>query len=145
MKLDLAEIKKRLQPRSALALTLESDRIAIGVVRRENGESKVVAAPPVPVGSDQVFRDPDKAAAELSVTLEAAGIRERRCVVCVPPDIDIEEASAVMRDRHIRHLPVCDSDGLMLGLVSIGDLNAMFANSQQAQIASLHEYIYGRV
>ncbi len=67
-----------------------------------------------------------------------------RDVVCCPPETDIDEASRIMRDRRVRHLPVCDGDGAVLGLVSIGDLNAYHASSQEAQIHFLSEYVYGR-
>jgi CBS domain-containing protein len=67
-----------------------------------------------------------------------------RDVVCCPPDADIDEASRIMRDRRVRHLPVCDGDGGLLGLISIGDLNAYHASTQEAQIHFLNEYVYGR-
>jgi len=67
-----------------------------------------------------------------------------RDVVCCPPETDIDEASRIMRDSRVRHLPVCDGDGTLLGLVSIGDLNAYHASSQEAQIHFLSEYVYGR-
>lgn len=67
-----------------------------------------------------------------------------RDVVCCGPETDIDEASRIMRDRKVRHLPVCDGDGSLLGLVSIGDLNAYHASSQEAQIHFLSEYVYGR-
>lgn len=65
-------------------------------------------------------------------------------VICCTPDEDIEDVAAVMKDRRIRHLPVCDGDEL-LGLISIGDVSAQFASQQQAQITFLSDYIYGRV
>ena len=66
-------------------------------------------------------------------------------VICCAPETDLEQVSAVMRERRIRHLPVCgpDKSGLA-GLISIGDVNAWRANDQQAQIHYLSEYIYGR-
>jgi CBS domain-containing protein len=67
-----------------------------------------------------------------------------RDVVCCPPETDIDDASRIMRDRKVRHLPVCDGGGALLGLVSIGDLNAYHASSQEAQIHFLSEYVYGR-
>jgi CBS domain-containing protein len=67
-----------------------------------------------------------------------------REVVCITPDTDIEELSEIMRVRRIRHIPVCD-EGRLLGMVSIGDVNAMHASHQQATIHYLSEYIYGRV
>jgi CBS domain-containing protein len=65
-------------------------------------------------------------------------------VACASPDADIDEASRIMRDRRVRHLPVCDESGRLLGLISIGDLNAYHASAQEAQINFLSEYVYGR-
>ena len=61
------------------------------------------------------------------------------------PETPIEELGAIMRERRIRHLPVCDSGGALQGLVSIGDLNAWHADGQATEIHYLNEYIHGRV
>jgi len=66
-------------------------------------------------------------------------------VICICPDADLDEVSTVMKNRRIRHLPVCDDDGRLLGMISIGDLNAINATQQEATIHFLNEYIYGRV
>jgi CBS domain-containing protein len=66
-------------------------------------------------------------------------------VICCEPDTDLEEASAIMTSRRIRHLPVCDTDGKLIGLVSIGDLNAFHSSTQEQTIHFLSDYIYGRV
>jgi len=65
-------------------------------------------------------------------------------VICVGPMTDIDEISAIMQQRRIRHVPVCDVDQELLGLISIGDLNAFHASNQEAHIQFLNEYIYGR-
>jgi CBS domain-containing protein len=65
-------------------------------------------------------------------------------VVCCGPREDLDEVRAVMRNRRIRHLPVCDGDANLLGLISIGDLNAHDASNQEATIHFLNDYIYGR-
>ncbi|MBX3322049.1 MAG: CBS domain-containing protein [Phycisphaeraceae bacterium] len=49
-------------------------------------------------------------------------------VLTCSPKTSISQAKAVMRDRRIRHLPVCEHDRLV-GIISIGDLNA-FENHQ---------------
>src|SRR5690348_6633904 len=54
-----------------------------------------------------------------------------RDVICCTPDMPLDEASRILKDRRIRHLPVCDTDGHLLGLVSIGDINAFHASDQQ--------------
>jgi CBS domain-containing protein len=66
-------------------------------------------------------------------------------VVCCTPDTSVEEARGSMKNRRIRHLPVVDNEGKLLGLVSIGDLNAHQATAQEQTIHMLHEYLYGRV
>lgn len=66
-------------------------------------------------------------------------------VIFCPPETSLDEASAIMKNHRIRHLPVCDANGVMLGLVSIGDLNARHAGDQEITIHYLHEYLYGRV
>ena len=66
-------------------------------------------------------------------------------VVCCGPDTDVDEISAIMKDRRIRHVPVCDRDGELLGMISMGDVNAVHASHQEAQITYLNEYFYGRV
>ncbi len=66
-------------------------------------------------------------------------------VVCCGPTEDLDDVKTTMRNRRIRHLPVCDGDGNLLGMISIGDLNAYDASSREATIHFLNEYIYGRV
>ncbi|HET6328448.1 MAG TPA: CBS domain-containing protein [Planctomycetaceae bacterium] len=64
-------------------------------------------------------------------------------ILCCQPHTTIEEARAVMKNRRVRHLPVVDDRGLH-GLISIGDLNAYEAHSQEATIHVMTEYIHGR-
>ena len=65
-------------------------------------------------------------------------------VACTGPKEDLDEVRAVMSNRRIRHLPVCDGQGVVVGMISIGDLNAYDASHQEATIHFLNEYIYGR-
>ncbi len=65
-------------------------------------------------------------------------------VTCCEPEMSIDDARSVMRDRRIRHLPVVTSTGELLGMISIGDLNAYEVDGQQTTIHLLHEYLYGR-
>jgi CBS domain-containing protein len=58
---------------------------------------------------------------------------------------NVDEVSTIMKDRRIRHVPVCDDEGHLLGLISIGDVNAQHASHQAATIHYLNDYIYGRV
>jgi CBS domain-containing protein len=65
-------------------------------------------------------------------------------VVCCRPETTVEEISGAMKNRRIRHLPVVDEDGGLLGLISIGDLNALQTTSHEQTIHLLQEYLYGR-
>jgi CBS domain-containing protein len=65
-------------------------------------------------------------------------------VVCCPPTTDLDDISAVIKNRRIRHVPICDTAGRLIGLVSIGDVNAYHVSQQEATILGLSEYIYGR-
>lgn len=65
-------------------------------------------------------------------------------LVCCQLHTSLDEARGVMKNRRIRHLPVVDGDGRILGLISIGDLNAFEAHSQELTIHVLEEYIHGR-
>ncbi len=65
-------------------------------------------------------------------------------VACCRLLTTIEEARGVMKNRRIRHLPVVDEKGTILGLISIGDLNAFENNTQEMTISLLEQYIAGR-
>ena len=65
-------------------------------------------------------------------------------VVCCEADTDLDDVATLMKNRRIRHVPVCNGDGKLLGMVSIGDINAHNASNQEAHISFLSEYIYGR-
>lgn len=65
-------------------------------------------------------------------------------VVC-EPETPIDEARSVMMHRRIRHLPVVGPDANLVGLVSIGDLNAWEIDGQAQTIHYLEEYLFGRV
>lgn len=66
-------------------------------------------------------------------------------VVCGTPTTTIEEARALMKNRRIRHLPILDTEGDVVGLISIGDLNAFLTIHHEVTIHYLHEYLHGRV
>ncbi len=61
-------------------------------------------------------------------------------VVCVTQDRTVEECMALMTDKHVRHLPVIESDRL-IGVVSIGDLVKEKISEQQFTIKQLESYI----
>jgi CBS domain-containing protein len=78
------------------------------------------------------------------VETRVADVMTREVMVC-RPHTPLDEARGSMMNRRIRHLPVVDDDGRVLGMISIGDLNAHAHHSQEQTIHLLHQYIYGQV
>jgi CBS domain-containing protein len=68
-----------------------------------------------------------------------------RDVICCDPSDDLDDVSGIMKTRRIRHVPVCDEDGTLRGIISIGDVNAHHASNAEQHIHFLNEYLYGRV
>ena len=60
--------------------------------------------------------------------------------IFVTPDQTVEDGMRIMTDKHIRHLPVVE-EGILLGVVSIGDLVKWMISAQQQTISQLHSYI----
>src|SRR5579871_5367689 len=46
-----------------------------------------------------------------------------RDIVCAGPETTMEELSEIMRSRRVRHIPICEEDGKLMGVISIGDIN----------------------
>jgi len=65
-------------------------------------------------------------------------------VSCCHPHTTLDEVRTVMKNRRFRHLPVVDEAGQLCGMISIGDINAHEARSQEVTIHVLQEYISGR-
>ncbi len=108
------------------ALVVMQDNQVVGMFTERDVLRRVVAE----------HRDPTTLAVSEVMTTE---------VVCIEPQTTLDEAAAVMKSRRIRHLPVCGNDGSLAGMISIGDLNAHFATTQEQTIHFLSDYIYGRV
>ena len=67
-------------------------------------------------------------------------VRDRmsRAVTTVRPEARLADAAALMRDRKIRHLPVVDGRGRLVGIVTARDLRqALFAPAVQAEATDL--------
>ena len=64
-------------------------------------------------------------------------------VICITSDTDIEECMALMTDRRIRHVPVVDG-GVLVGMISIGDLVKFQSTQQSFKIKYLTDYITAR-
>jgi len=64
-------------------------------------------------------------------------------VVTVGPEDGVRHCMQLMTDRRIRHLPVVDGTGSMIGMVSIGDLVRAVIEEQQETIEQLERFIAG--
>lgn len=67
-----------------------------------------------------------------------------RDILCARVEMELEEVGTLMKTHRCRHLPVVDETQRMIGMISIGDINAYYTNNQAMQIEYLSEYIYGR-
>lgn len=65
-------------------------------------------------------------------------------ITCQPADT-IDKLMAMMTNRRIRHLPVLENDGSIVGIVSIGDVVKYRLVELESENSQLHDYIDGRV
>ena len=62
-------------------------------------------------------------------------------VITISPDASVQEGMQIMTQLFVRHLPVVDGAGNLLGMVSIGDLVKAVIQDQAALIEQLESYI----
>jgi CBS domain-containing protein len=62
--------------------------------------------------------------------------------IVVSPETSIEECMKIMSDKHIRHLPVLESDRV-IAMISIGDVVRFVIEEQKSIIEQLEHYISG--
>jgi CBS domain-containing protein len=65
-------------------------------------------------------------------------------LVCCTPGTPVEEVADLMRRRRIRHLPVLDADDQVLGIISIGDVNANRVTTCEVALHQVQDYVYRR-
>jgi CBS domain-containing protein len=76
------------------------------------------------------------------VTTMVADVMTRK-VIAVRSDRPLSEIEAIMRQERVRHVPVVGEKGL-IGMISIGDVNAFNAAVDHQTVEYLTEYIHGR-
>ena len=64
-------------------------------------------------------------------------------VFTVRPDSNVGDCMSMMTDKRIRHLPVIDDGGQLVGVISIGDVVSAVITFQESLIADLERYITG--
>lgn len=65
-------------------------------------------------------------------------------VVCCRPETPLTDVAEVMRLHRIRHLPVVGDEGRIVGLVSIGDINAHRFAVCETTLHQVEDYILRR-
>jgi len=65
-------------------------------------------------------------------------------VLCCKLNTELDEVAEIMQLRRIRHLPVRDNAERVVGLISIGDVNAYHVMQKQRTIENMTDYICGR-
>ena len=64
-------------------------------------------------------------------------------VITATPGDNVEDCMRTMTENRIRHLPVVDSGGQVVGIVSIGDLVNWIITAHEETIGHLQSYIAG--
>lgn len=65
-------------------------------------------------------------------------------VYCCTDDVSVDEVAELMRVRRVRHMPVIDANENVVGLVSIGDINAHRVGQCEVVLSNLEHYVYRR-
>ena len=71
-----------------------------------------------------------------------AGQLMTRVLHTVTPDTSVIEAMHVMTNSRVRHLPVM-KDGVLIGMISIGDVVKARITAQAQEVESLRAYVAG--
>lgn len=99
----IAEAAEKMERLNVGALIVEEDNELVGVVTDRDITVRAVAHK----------HDPEKARVRDIMTTE---------IVACSEDDDLEKAAELMETRKVRRLPVRNSEGLITGILSLGDL-----------------------
>ncbi len=110
------KLPKKKRPGSLLALTLDAGRLSGAVVRASGGSLSVQNQFAAALTLDPLTHEAELVGREIRNHLESAGIRERRCSVCLPlnwaltlqtklPDIPAEDVPAFLQIEAERGFP----------------------------------------
>ena len=133
-------LKKRRAPSSVLGLVLDGNRLEGVVLRRTNGTLQVQKTVAAPLTLNLLTDDSELVGREIRNHLDQAGIRERRCVVCVPL------AWALIMQTKLPELPEADvasfldiesERGFPYGLETLSISNSRVSSSAGVQYATL--------
>ena len=74
---------------------------------------------------------------------QVAEVMTTQVITCKGDD-SIDELMAAMTEHRVRHVPVVDGDGLLAGIVSIGDVVKVRVNLLERENQTLNDYIHAR-
>ena len=63
--------------------------------------------------------------------------------VTIEPSAAVDKVMEIVTSYRVRRLPVLDEFGVIVGLISVGDLLAWLVEAHQAEATNLREYIRG--
>ncbi len=122
----LAAIKKMIQYRIGCLVVTRDDKTISGIIAERDVVRRMATVQQdlsqVPVGD----------------------VMTREVIVCTVED-SLNRVRSIMSTRWIRQMPVVDPDGKLLGIVSMGDVNAYQITKDNVEISFLHDYIEGKV
>jgi CBS domain-containing protein len=122
------------QPVLAAVRILAEHRIGALVVRSRDQVEGIISERDI---LNLAASDPARLTSE-----RVADVMTTEVIVGVPED-DLDYVMNIMTQNRIRHLPIVDEDGGLVGLVSIGDVVNAVRRSVEAENRHLKEYIQG--
>jgi hypothetical protein len=158
MKLDISEIKKNFQTNAVVAITLTRTGVDVTVVREEAGSITLLQNLSLPITPEIISKETENAAQTLKEALANAGVRERRCVVCIPqncalsastdlPPVTGEDLYGYLELRAEREFPIPPSE-LRLGyspytLPGATEQNATLAAIPKKRFSCVEKFVQG--
>ncbi|MDA2987701.1 MAG: CBS domain-containing protein [Actinomycetota bacterium] len=115
-----------------LAAELNSRRVGALIVKDSSGA--VVGI----VSERDVVRGLASDASVVNAAVESIMTKD---VVSIDPDFEVADLTRLMTEKRIRHVPVIDNGGVLVGLVSIGDVVKVRMDELETERAALMEYI----
>ncbi|MFD0274231.1 CBS domain-containing protein [Kitasatospora sp. NPDC127111] len=132
--------------REIVALLREFDITAVPVVDADGHVVGVVSEADL-MRTQAAQEDPSAlfpAPAPMAAGASTAEELMTRPAVCTAPDASVVAAARLMEHRHVKRLPVVDDEGLLVGMVSRGDLLRVFLRDDQAIRSEIVEEVLGR-
>jgi CBS domain-containing protein len=121
----LEEAIRQLRDKRVSALVVSEDAVHIAGILSDRDVVRVLA---------------ERGAAVLQESVGAVMTRE--VLTCGPPDT-VAQLMHLMTEKRIRHIPVVDGEGTLIGLVSIGDVVKNRVDEIQMEADAMRHYIAG--